>query len=311
VVVVKVAGALALVVGFAVLAAVCAVLVSDELPERVTARGVMVASPKQPPPGAASPELVRTYAELLKSDPAVIRRVAEATDQSRSEAEDSLRVRPDENSLLVRVSISASSRQKSLAGLDAVTEGFRTGKAAAVLDPENLQLLDRSTEEIALPEPGYRATRSVLITTPPTSSGDPQGPSRLAADFAGVIPQDDELLSAAGKKAGLEAEDVRRELTVRAASNTSVMNFSMRGSDYEETRTALVALMRRLRDDGGGAGRINPGDLRVAHFPDTDAPAARSSLPTAIIGGVVGACIGAMVALGLARRRRIRHAQPA
>ncbi len=50
---------------------------------------------------------------------------------------------------------STPSREDSLAGLDAVTKGFRTGKAAAVLDPENLQLLDRSTEEITLPEPGY------------------------------------------------------------------------------------------------------------------------------------------------------------
>jgi capsular polysaccharide biosynthesis protein len=311
VVVVKVAGALALVVGFAVLAAVCAVLVNDQLPERYTANGVMVASPKQPPGGTASPELVRTYAELIKADPSVIRSIAEATDQSRSEAEDALRVRPDENSLLVRVSVDAGTREESLAGLDAVSKGFRTGKASAVLDPENIQLLDRKTEEIALPEPGYRATRSVLITTPPPSSGDPQGPSRLAADFAGVIPQDDELLEHAGKKAGKSAEDVRKELTVRAASNTSVMNFSMRSSDYDEGRTTLVALMKRLRDHGGGAGRVNAGDLRVAHLPDTDPPAARSSLPSAIIGAVVGACIGAMLALGLARRRRIRHPQPA
>jgi hypothetical protein len=48
--------------------------------------------------------------------------------------------------------------------------------------------------------------------------------------------------------------------------------------------------------------------VRVAHWPDKAGPAARSSLPSGIIGGVVGACLGAIVALGLARRRRIQRA---
>lgn len=307
--VVKVIGALALVIAFTALAAVCAVFVSDQLPQRYSARGVMVASPKQQPNSAASPELVQTYAEVIKSDPSVIRSVADATGESRAEAKDSLHVRADQNSLLVRVSVDASTPKKSIAGLAAVAEGFRSGKAASVLDPDNIQLLDRTTESVSLPEPGYRASRAVLITLPPSGgTGDPTGPSKMAADYAGVIPEDDALLAFAGHKTGKSAEDIRRNLTVRADSNTSVMRFSLSDTDYGDARAALMALMRRLRDHGGGAGRIDAGATTVAHFPDSSAPAARSSLPSAIVGGIVGACVGGMLALGLARRRRIRRA---
>lgn len=308
-VVVKVIGALALVIGFTALAAACAVFVSDLLPQRYTARGVMVATPKEQPDTAASPELVETYAEVIKSDPSVIRSVADAIGKARSQVKDALRVRADQNSLLVRVSVDAATRKRSAAGLAAVSDGFRSGKAATVLDPENIQLLDRTIKSISLPEPGYRASRSVLITLPPSgSSGDPTGPSKLAADYAGVIPEDDALLGFAADKVGKSADDIHRNLTVRADSNTSVMRFSLRDTDYEEARTALVALMRRLRDHGGGAGRIDADATTVAHFPDSSAPAARSSLPSAIIGGIVGACVGAMLALGLGRRRRIQRA---
>jgi hypothetical protein len=299
-------GAVALVIGFAVLAAAVAVFVNDRLPERYAARGVMVATPKQPPAGAASPQLVETYANVIKTDPSVLRSLAESADMSRSEAKDALRVRALKDSLLVRISVTASSAKESKDGLDAVTEGFRSGRASTVLDPENIRLLERSPTESVVG--GYRSTRSALITTMTAGAdGDPTGPSRMAADYAGVIPEDDGLLAVAGRTVGKTHEQIRRNLTVRADSNTSVMRFSLTDSSYQDARRTLVALMRRLRDKGGGAGRIDPGAVRVVHWPDRAGPATRSALPAGIIGGVVGACVGAMVALGLTRRRRIQR----
>jgi capsular polysaccharide biosynthesis protein len=296
-----------LVLGTALVVTAVAVAVFHFKPESHTAKGVLVV----PPAGLASVgsnptgsvQLATTYAAVLQTDAQLYGRAAKQ-----------LRVRPATLQRAVAVAAVPGSSAIDVvvrSSTPVQSERFASAIKAALAQPIEGDQAEVSTQQLqavsgavtAAPAAGGGFESRLRYVIAAGGSPNPDAANRLAADYAGLISEDDASLAPAAQSIGVSVNDLRGDLTITNDVNTSLVRLSLSRPTYASARTALVTLMNGLTAARPVSAAIAPSSLSVVHLPDADPPKSRWALATVIgLSAVVGLGLGLILAS--VRRRR-------
>lgn len=142
-----------------------------------------------------------------------------------------------------------------------------------------------------------------LATTPTTLDvlGRPSEAQRLAGTYATLIPADEATLAEVASSMGIEANELRGDLTAAAVLDSSLVRVTLHASSAEVTTAGVEALARALTGPDPASPAIAPGSLVLV---STDEPSAVGGLPSGAIpaAAVAGALLGAFAAFAWTRQ---------
>jgi hypothetical protein len=151
----------------------------------------------------------------------------------------------------------------------------------------------------------------LLVSAPNSTTSDAQAASRLAANYAGLIPEDTAVLSAAGRRAGLDVGTLRNHIRVTNDPNTSLLRVSVTNSDYPTARRAVLGVVAAVIGDDPVSDTIAPSSLEVVRRPDREGSGTGGWAPT-IAGALAGFLLGLATVIAYGRRHpRLRSAEKA
>lgn len=149
-------------------------------------------------------------------------------------------------------------------------------------------------------ESKYEA-RAVLVVPGSDASGNTRAgeASKLAVTYAELFTQDEALVGAAAKAAGVSRSAARKQIAVRNPANTSLLELTYRGRSPGESSRALAALVAAATGPKPATAAVGPNTLVAVRSGDRPVPV-RQPAPGPI-GAVFGMCLGVILALGLER----------
>jgi hypothetical protein len=272
-----------------------------------TAQTVLTVPPSAGPSVASDPagasELAATYANVLPRDEGIVRAVAQASRMSTALVRERLSApRSDDSAAVLRFRLSAPSDIAARRGIDALADQIEREQAAGsgVIAPRSLRPVGRSRELApSASAPGLVRRGLEYIVLVPTAPGgvDAQIANRLAANYAGLIPEDTSILGRAARRAGLPRDELADHVQVANDANTSLVRVSVTLPDYAKARAAATAIARAVTGGDPATGRIAPSTLEVASSPSARPPQASRNDPLVLAAGALIGCLLGIVAV--------------
>lgn len=313
--------ALLLIVFSVVAVALVGYLVDRVRTPRHTAEAVLVTPPGGGASGTGDPDqasaLAGTYTQLLPTDRGAISAVAEATDVSPSTVRGRLSARrAKQGGSVLRLTYAAPTAQGARKGAEALAGYLRRAErgSSSLVEPGSLRLTGRPVS-LATSLSGLHRERLTYLVSSSASSvpADAQSANRLAANYAGLLPEDNDVLAAAAKRSKLSLDEVRDGLKVTNDTNTSVLRVSMTNEDYDAARAAIGGVIHAVTGADPASDRIVPRSLEVARRPAASVDGSTaSSLPIIVPGALLGLIFGLMAVLAFnSRHPRLTSAERA
>jgi capsular polysaccharide biosynthesis protein len=251
----------------------------------------------------AASSLANTYTGLIPQDQSVVRSVANAVGTSTTVARRNISVTQRRKTTgLLSLAYTATSRSKAMKGADALVAavaGSNPGSPRIV--PGTVQLLNqpRVTQVAGL------STAKAAAFVPPNpaqeGAGDADAAIKLATTYAGLLPEDSEVIRYVAHRSGLSQADVRSGLTVTNDANSAVIRVRFRSKDAASASEATRAFATAVAGPSPVSDSIAPRSLSVVRLPDKgDAPAAGST-KTVAIGLILGLALGIILLIAWER----------
>lgn len=139
------------------------------------------------------------------------------------------------------------------------------------------------------------------------SGADDEGPggaseaSRLASDYAELIPRDDLIVEHVADEAGWSPEAVREALDVGRVANSALLELSLVRQDPSGMAEAAEALVDAVVLGAGGQRSIPPLFLREVSVEDEPEESTSAALPTLVAATLAGLFLGVAAAVALER----------
>jgi hypothetical protein len=156
---------------------------------------------------------------------------------------------------------------------------------------------------------GAQARMTLLTAAPSSSGGDALAANRLAANYVGLISEDSQVIDYAARRAGWTAGELRSRLRVTNDFNTSLVRISVQGSDYAQSRRAVLGMVKAVTGPRPITDKVAPSTLEVTRLPGADDGGSSGVGTAPIVGGLLGLLIAAAMAWAIGRRNpRLRSA---
>jgi capsular polysaccharide biosynthesis protein len=220
-----------------------------------------------------------------------------------------------------------TTRTAALAGAKAIASGLSSAKPASnVVVPHTLDLVqspvtatlnsaaaENRARALIVPQvtplppaQSYRYVAQVVLIVPasgggPTEGINPDDADHLAQTYAGIIPSDDRLLAAVGKKLGESASTVGQNLSVVNEQNTSLLQITYKDSQPDQAATGARAVAQLLSGASPVAAGIVPSSLDTVTLPKNPGPVAKSSGKAIVIGAALGLVLGIVLLIAWER----------
>ena len=258
---------------------------------------------------AASSQLAATYAEILPGDEQLLRAIAKATGDTTPTVRRRLRVTHSADGAIVTLRVGADSSARARKGAQAAVDYLTSAS-----DNGDRIIQPQTVTSTSAPR-GMRARGAVsrsrvqlLVSAPSTgNTSDAQAASRLAANYAGLIPEDTAVLRAAAKRAGIDYRTVRDHLRVSNDPNTSLLRLSVTNDDYGTARKAVLGVAAAVTGDDPVSSIILPSSLRVVRRPDATGTAKPGNAGAIVV--LAGFLLGLATVIAYGRRHpRLRSA---
>jgi capsular polysaccharide biosynthesis protein len=276
--------------------------------------------------------LASTYAGALPNDPALqsyVGNTAHVNPQGTIEA------LPPKGAVIT-MHFFGTTRAAALAGGKAIASGLSAARpTSTIVAPHTLEVVQapvtatlNSTAAVnrakALTAPqvaplppaqSYRYMSEVVLIVPPNGGGPAEGinPSdadHLAQTYAGIIPTDDGLLAAVGRKLGESASTVGQNLSVVNEQNTSLLQITFKASQPDQAAAGARAVARLLSGTSPVAAGIVPSSLATVTLPKNPGPVAKSKGSAIVIGAALGLVLGIVLLIAWERSDpRVRDAR--
>ncbi len=322
-------------VSMAVVAAL-AYAVSGISSSTYSAQATVVVTSAPGPIGSAgasnAASLANTYAGALPNDPALqsyVSNTAHVNPQGTIEA------LPPKGAVIT-MRFYGTTRAAALAGGKAIASGLSAAKpASTVVAPHTLDVVQApvtatlnttaavnrqkaliTPQVTPLPPPQiYRYVSQVVLIVPPSGGGptegiNPDDADHLAQTYAGIIPTDDRLLAAVGKKIGEPASTVGQNLSVVNEQNTSLLQITFKASQPDQAAAGARAAASLLSGVSPVAAGIVPSSLATVTQPKNPGPVAKSKGSAIVIGAALGLVLGIVLLIAWERSDpRVRDAR--
>jgi hypothetical protein len=257
--------------------------------------------------------LAATYAQLLPTD----RAVAEASDASPAGVRGRLTARRRQGGSILHLTYAAATADGARKGAEAMTAYLEDAErdASSLVEPGSLRLTGRPVSLPATAVSGlYRERVTYLVSSSASAvPADAQAANRLAANYAGLLPEDNDVLAAAARRSRLPLDEIRDGLKVTNDTNTSVLRVAITNADYDAARGAVAGVIDAVTGSDPASDRIVPRSLEVARRPAASVDASTaSSLPMIAGGALLGLILGLMAVLAYSSRHpRVTSAERA
>jgi len=252
----------------------------------------------------AASSLANTYTGLIPQDQDVVRSVAKAVNTTGAIAGSNINVTQARKTTgLLSLSYNASTRAHALAGLHAIEQsvtGSNPGSPRIV--PGTVELL--SQVHVSRTSTGrYLASVGAVVPPDPTQegAGDADSAIKLATTYAGLLPEDSQVIKYVARRSNLSQDDVRHGLTVTNDQNSAVIRVRFRAKDAGSAAAAARAFATAVSGPSPVSDSIAPRSLSIVKMPDPgDAPAGHST-KTVAIGLILGLALGILLLIAWER----------
>lgn len=224
-------------------------------------------------PGSAdqAAKLADTYQRLIPQNRELLRSVANGTSLSSQDVRGALTVSRRGNDALLEIAFVARNRRVAIAGANAVGEAL--GQGAPGIPAQGITVVSRAqtATRVSGARPRFRASTTVLVSS---GSGGP-GPgnadqaNKLATTFAGLIPNDQEILRSVGDRVHRSTAAVGARLTVVNDADTSLLRIRYKGADPKEARLGARLVAEAVAGPVPVAGAIPSRSLKLVRLPTT------------------------------------------
>jgi capsular polysaccharide biosynthesis protein len=254
-------------------------------------------------------QLAATYRDLLPNDRGAIRAVAAASRMSEDAVRRRFRVtRSSDEGAVLQVTLSARTNGAATRGMSALVRylhQINASPSSSLLRPRSLRLISSPSSMPPGPTGLARRRASFLVLATSNAQGaDAQAANRLAANYAGLIAEDEEVLRYVAARTGLTLSQVSDRLRATNDVNTSIIRVTVRDKLYDRARRAALAVARAMAGEAPIARRVVPGTLQVARLPAARRPSTQKR-STAV--GIAGAILGLLFGIGAVLTYNARH----
>jgi hypothetical protein len=298
---------LLLIVLFAVLAGGMAYAIASRRSEGYASRAVLTVVPVSRSAGTVNPgqssALALTFAAFLRDGSRLQRAAARSMDAEVERVRERTTVSTSEQTPMIGLTYRAPTAAEARRGARALARASVSADLyrGSPLTPSSLFVVE--TASPARESGGqYRSTGRILVGGAATSpfDGDAQAANRLAANYAGLIPESEAILADAVRRSDGSLEDLRDRLKVVTEPNTSLLEMRY-GTDGDGGRALRV--MRSLVDSVLNAddALIASDLIQLVESPKLHRAQGVGAIPAALIGALLGAVVGAAVTARLRR----------
>jgi capsular polysaccharide biosynthesis protein len=267
--------------------------------------------------------LANTYAGALPNDPALQSYVG---NKAHVNPQGTIEALPPKGAVIT-MRFFGTTRAAALAGGKAIASGLSAAKpASTVVAPHTLDVVQApatatlnttaavnrekalTTPQVAPLPPAqiYRYVSDVVLIVPasgggPTEGINPDDADHLAQTYAGIIPTDDRLLAAVGKKIGEPASTVGQNLSVVNEQNTSLLQITFKAAQPDQAAKGARAAAGLLSGVSPVAAGIVPSSLATVTLPKNPGPVAKSKGSAIVIGAALGLVLGIVLLIAWER----------
>lgn len=267
------------------------------------AQGSLAANP------TGATQLAATYAEVLSGDARLARAIGRTIGASPETVGQSLTVRAQPDGAVLTVGYAAEDAATARRALGAALQWLRQPtNPIEGIDPSTISVVSGPQADGAS-DLGAQARMTLLIAAPSSTGGDALAANRLAANYVGLISEDSQVIDFAAARAGMTSGELRSQLRVTNDFNTSLVRVTVQGSDYAQSRRAVLGIVRAVAGPRPITDKVAPSTLEVTRLPGADAGDSGGVGTAPIVGGLLGLLVAAAMAWAIGRRNpRVRDA---
>jgi capsular polysaccharide biosynthesis protein len=267
-----------------------------------TAHATLAVNPALGPanPGNASQasQLASTYAQALPDDQN-LERIVRREVSSQAQVRDNIRAFSSQSSSVVRVSFVARRRGDALKGARAIANALASPKqVTSSVTPGTLQVVRRPTVATSFASaagPRYRARVVLVVPSGGGSTGtvSVDQATKLAVNYAALIPADNALRAAVAKKLDVGAGDVQSALSVVNEANTALLDVAYQTDSPSKANAGARAATAALVGPTPASSAILPSSLQVVSVPHgAGPPTKQDKTPAIVVGALIGLALG-------------------
>lgn len=290
----------------AILVVGVALTVREVKPPGYTAEAVLVvpANSGAVNPGSAdqAARLAETYERLIPQNRELLRSVAQRTSLSSQDVRGAVTVRRRDGDALLAISFVAQDRAVAVAGANAV--GVALGQGAPGIPAQGITVVSRAQSADRVPGERVRYRASTLVVVSSGSGGPGPGnadqANKLATTFAGLIPNDQDVLRSAGRRVDRTTTQFGDRLTVVNDADTSLLRIRYKGDDPAEALLGARLVAEAVAGLNPVAGAIPSRALNIVRLPTKTSSVYTTGVLLGV-AGVLGIALGLLLLVVLER----------